>query len=114
MRCDVRKQSFTDPVEYLKQLWKREYPEQGLGLITSCQWETHRVPLKSLRCDPPRDMAKARRYYKALAAGQADFPPLVCINGMVIDGQHRFWAYRKFGTQMVSIIQNKPWELHMA
>ena len=38
----------------------------------------------------------------------------LCINRMVIDGQHRFWAYRQLGYQTVRIYQNVPWVMPSA
>lgn len=46
--------------------------------------------------------------------GNTEFLPLVCINRMVIDGQHRFWAYRQLGYQTVRIYQNVPWVMPSA
>ena len=79
---------------YLEDLWKREYPKQDRGFIHTCEWEELTLPVNELTADPPKDMRKAKNYLRLLQEGTADFPPLVCVNRMVIDGQHRFWAYR--------------------
>ena len=49
-----------------------------------------------------------------LLAGHTEFPPLVCINRMVIDGQHRFWACQQLGYQTIKIYQNVPWAMPAA
>ena len=99
---------------YLEDLWKREYPKQDRGFIHTCEWEELTLPVNELTADPPKDMRKARNYLRLLQEGTADFPPLVCVNRMVIDGQHRFWAYRQAGFQQVKVYQNKPWAMPAA
>jgi hypothetical protein len=99
---------------YLDDLWKREYPRQDRGFIHTCEWEELTVPLNTLVCDPPGDMKKARAYLRQMQEGHTDFPPLICVNRMVIDGQHRFWAYQRMGVQSVKIYQNKPWAMPAA
>lgn len=98
----------------LENLWKQEYPEQDRGFIHACEWEELTVPLEKLTADKPSDMKKARQYLALLRNGQAEFPPLVCVNNMVIDGLHRFWAYQQMGYQQVTIYQNKPWAMPAA
>ena len=99
---------------YLDDLWKREYPRQDRGFIHTCEWEELDVPISTLKCEKPRNMEKAQQYLEALRSGNAEFPPLVCVNGMVIDGQHRFWAYQMAGYTTVKIYQNKPWVMPAA
>lgn len=99
---------------YLDDLWKTEYPKQDRGFIHTCEWEELTVPLDELDCDPPKDLKKAEQYRQLLLVGQAEFPPLVCLNHMVIDGQRRFWAYRQLGYQAVKIYQNVPWVMPAA
>ena len=99
---------------YLEDLWKREYPKQDRGFIHTCEWEELTLPVNELTADPPKDMRKAKNYLRLLQEGTADFPPLVCVNRMVIDGQHRFWAYRQAGFQQVKDYQNKPWAMPAA
>ena len=84
------------------------------GHIHTCEWEELDVPISTLKCEKPRNMEKAQQYLEALRSGNADFPPLVCVNGMVIDGQHRFWAYQMAGYTTVKIYQNKPWVMPAA
>lgn len=108
---DIRSNLIT---RYLDDLWKKEYPKQDRGFIHTCEWEELTVPLNTLESDPPRDKQKAEQYKQLLVAGQVDFPPLVCINRMVIDGQHRFWAYKQLGYQTVRIYQNVPWVMPAA
>lgn len=98
----------------LENLWKAEYPKQDRGFIHSCEWEDLTVPIETLTADKPEDMKKARHYLELLREGKAEFPPLVCVNRMVIDGLHRFWAYRQLGYQQVTIYQNKPWAMPAA
>jgi len=98
----------------LESLWKQEYPGQDRGFIHTCEWEELTVPMKELTAGKPTDMNKARHYLKLLQEGYSGFPPLVSVNGMVIDGLHRFWAYQQMGYQAVTIYQNKPWVMPAA
>ncbi|MGN9098275.1 hypothetical protein [Flintibacter porci] len=98
----------------LEELWKQEYPGQDRGFIHTCEWEELTVPMKELTAGKPTDMNKARHYLKLLQEGYSGFPPLVSVNGMVIDGLHRFWAYQQMGYQAVTIYQNKPWVMPAA
>lgn len=98
----------------LEELWKQEYPEQDRGFIHACEWEELTVPMEDLTAGKPKDMKKARQYLALLRAGQTEFPPLVCVNHMVIDGLHRFWAYHQMGYRQVTIYQNKPWAMPAA
>ncbi len=98
----------------LDELWKQEYPGQDRGFIHTCEWEELTVPMKELTAGKPTDMNKARHYLKLLQEGYSGFPPLVSVNGMVIDGLHRFWAYQQMGYQAVTIYQNKPWVMPAA
>lgn len=98
----------------LEELWKQEYPGQDRGFIHTCEWEELTVPMKELTAGKPTDMDKARHYLKLLQEGYSGFPPLVSVNGMVIDGLHRFWAYQQMGYQAVTIYQNKPWVMPAA
>ena len=99
---------------YLEDLWKREYPKQDRGFIHTCEWEELTVPIDQLTAGKPADMKKAQYYLKLLWAGKVDFPPLVSVNGVVIDGLHRFWAYQQMGYQTVTVYQNKPWAMPTA
>lgn len=63
--------------------------------------------------DRPCNIKKAKRYLFLLREGIVIFPPLVCINGQVIDGLHRFWAYREAGFEVVRTYQNIPLRLTM-
>ena len=98
----------------LESLWKQEYPEQDRGFIHTCEWEELTVPIDQLTAGKPADMKKAQYYLKLLWAGKVDFPPLVSVNGVVIDGLHRFWAYQQMGYQTVTVYQNKPWAMPAA
>ena len=98
----------------LEELWKREYPGQDRGFIHTCEWEELTVPTRDLTAGKPTDMNKAQHYLKLLQEGYTGFPPLVSVNGMVIDGLHRFWAYQQMGYQTVTIYQNKPWAMPAA
>ena len=98
----------------LDELWKQEYPGQDRGFIHTCEWEELTVPMKELTAGKPTDMNKARHYLKLLQEGYSGFPPLVSVNGMVIDDLHRFWAYQQMGYQAVTIYQNKPWVMPAA
>lgn len=102
-----------DITRYLEKLWRREYPEQDQGFIRSCEWEYLTLPVDEIKCSAPRNLRKAKRYLALLQSG-AQFPPMVCVNKEVIDGQHRFWAYQQAGYRYVNIYQNKPWVLPAA
>ena len=99
---------------YLDDLWKREYPGQDRGFIHTCEWEELTLPLETLTAAMPSDMEKAGAFLERLRSGTADFPPLVCVNRVVIDGLHRFWAYQQAGYTQVRVYQNKPWILSAA
>ena len=106
----------TNITAYLHALWKTEYPRQDAGFISTCEWEEATVPLGSLVIDPPKnhmDLAKAKRYKEQMEAGTI-FPPLVCINGLVIDGLHRSWAYTQLGQEYVQVYRNIPWQVERA
>ena len=98
---------------HLDTLWRREYPGQDRGFIYTCEWEKLTLPIAEVESDAPRDMGKAQRYLTLLRQG-TQFPPLVCVNGMVIDGRHRFWACRQAGYPVVEVYQNRPWVLPKA
>jgi DNA primase len=98
----------------LNDLWRSEYPKQDRGFIHTCEWEELTVPMSELEADAPADMDKAWRYLQLMQEGHTEFPPLVCVNGTVIDGLHRFWAYQQMGYQQVTIYQNKPWAMPAA
>lgn len=98
----------------LENLWEQEYPDQDRGFIRTCEWEELTVPIDSLIADDPADIEKSQTFLTLLREGQVDFPPIVCVNGMVIDGLHRIWAYRQLGWQQVTIYQNKPWVMPAA
>jgi hypothetical protein len=40
--------------------------------------------------------------------GIFNFLPIVCINNEIIDGYHRFWAYKQNGFQYIKIYVNIP------
>ena len=98
----------------LEELWKRERPRQDRGFIRACEWEEVTISLDQLAADPPKDMKKARHYLELLQKGRVQFPPLVCVNHKVIDGAHRFWAYRQLGFRQAAVYQNKPWAMPAA
>lgn len=98
---------------YLHDLWKKEYPKQESAFIDFCDWEEKTVPLSELCIDVPDDhieLPKARGYLEQIKNGAA-FPPLICVNGFVIDGFHRCWAYRQAGVENVKVYMNVPWNL---
>lgn len=110
MDLSIRENEIT---AHLDTLWRREYPGQDRGFIYTCEWEELTLPIAEVESDAPRDMGKAQRYLALLRQG-TQFPPLVCVNGMVIDGRHRFWAYRQAGYPVVKVYQNRPWVLPKA
>ena len=93
--------------EYVQSLWEKEYPKQSSVWIGSCEWEEAIVPLSELSFDKPRDPEKAREYRRRLEAGE-QFPPVIAVNGIVIDGLHRCRAYAESGTEFIRVYKNKP------
>lgn len=108
---DIRSNLIT---RYLDDLWKKEYPRQDRGFIHTCEWEELTIPLEKLKCDLPEDQKKVEDFKRLLVNGQANFPPLVCVNRRVIDGQYRFYAYLELGYESVKIYQNVPWVMPAA
>jgi hypothetical protein len=107
LNIGVRKNYIT---AYVQALWKKEYPKQSRGWIDSCEWIETVRPLRELRFQPPKNIAKAKLYKKRVDAGMI-FPPVICINDTVIDGLHRCWAYSRSDKEYVHIYQNKPFLL---
>ena len=105
-----------DAVQFQKALsdvYKGAAPDSSLPALGTAKAEFTGSAC-TLKCEKPRNMEKAQQYLAVLRSGNADFPPLVCVNGMVIDGQHRFWAYQMAGYKTVKIYQNKPWVMPAA
>lgn len=101
---------------YLDNLWKTQYPNQDRGFIHTCEWEELTVPLDQLDCEKPEDQERdeVEGLKRQLLSGQTGFPPLACVNRMVIEGQNLFRAYRELGYPEVRIYQNVPWALPAA
>lgn len=97
-----------DIKQTLLKLWEKEYPDQGLGLIRAYDWEEALVPIGLLSAGPPRDLKKAKRYLKLMQTKAVEFPPIVSLNGIVVDGLHRYWAMCRAGFIMVQIYHNVP------
>ena len=95
---------------YVQDLWKKEYPKQNAGWIGSCEWIETVRPLCELEFQYPKNLKKAKEYKIKMDNGVV-FPPVICINGVVIDGLHRCWAYSKVGREYVHVYENKPFEL---
>ncbi|MDR1131915.1 MAG: hypothetical protein LBL15_05810 [Oscillospiraceae bacterium] len=92
---------------YIQALWEKEYPKQDAGWIGSCEWEEAVRPLCELSIFGPEDLEKAKRY-KVMMENGAAFPPVIVVNGTVIDGLHRCHAYAEAGREHVRVYQNKP------
>lgn len=100
----------------LHTLWRNEKPMQDADFINACEWEDALVPLSGLESDPPKDYldpTKINAFATAMQSG-VQFPPLVCVNGTVIDGHHRFEALRRLGAGHARVYRNIPWEAETA
>ena len=98
---------------YIQALWNKEYPKQDANWIGSCEWVETVKPLSELQFQEPKDIGKAKQYKAKIDAGVV-FPPVICVNGVVIDGLHRCWAYSQTGKEHVHVYQNKPFALQRA
>ena len=105
-----------DITQYLHSLWKKEYPKQDAGFIDTCEWEEKVIPLRDIIIDHPNDhinLQKVRKYHEQVEAGTV-FPPVICVNGFIIDGFHRYHAYKQAEAEYVHVYQNVPWSLESA
>lgn len=93
---------------YLEERWREAYPRQDRGFIHACEWEEAVIPLHTLKCAPLEPEPASPSAYEDLDA------PLVCVNGVVIDGQRRWQALRLAGQTAVRVYQNRPWALPAA
>lgn len=94
--------------DYIDKLWKKEYPQQG-SIANCCEWEEKIVPIDAIICDGrPQNIRKAKKYAKMVKEGCFNFAPIICINDQVIDGYHRFWAYKENNFEFVKIYSNIP------
>jgi hypothetical protein len=98
---------------YIQELWQNEYPRRDAGWIRSCEWEETVRALSELTVSEPKDIRKAMRYKEMMENG-AVFPPVIAVNGTVIDGLHRCWACARLGEEYVRVYQNKPFVLQEA
>lgn len=80
---------------YLADLWRKEYPQQVsfIDYILSFDWEVCKAEIQKLKCGKPHRKAKVEKYATLLSKG-IQLPPLVVINGEVIDGYHRYHALK--------------------
>ena len=80
---------------YLAELWHKEYPKQKgfIDFILSFDWEVCKAELSKLQCGKPHKSEKVKKYANLLSKG-TQLPPLVVINGEVIDGYHRYHALK--------------------
>lgn len=95
--------------DYIKNLWKKEYPEQNPNYLLRIEWEEKLIPINEITCNlSPKNMKKAKKYAKLIKEGIFNFSPIICINNEIIDGYHRFWAYKQNNFQYVKIYVNIP------
>ena len=82
---------------YLCELWRSEYPSQGC-LPAYYSWKLKRMPLLEIVYGNPAGISreKVNNFIQLIQSG-AVLQPLVCFNGELIDGYHRYHAYKKCG-----------------
>jgi hypothetical protein len=83
---------------YLCGLWNYEYPKQGC--LPSCYtWVRKTVTLSQIVCDKPHSKLSQKKVNSFIELINSDIslPPLVCLNGELLDGFHRYQAYKKCG-----------------
>lgn len=95
---------------YLCDLWHREYPDQGC-LPFYYSWVRRSVPLSHIVVGKPSihpSQEKVDEYIAMLFSGKK-LPPLVCLYGDLVDGYHRYLAYREVGvfTDSIEIYANR-------
>jgi len=94
---------------YLCDLWGREYPEQGC-LPLYYTWKHKSISISQIKYGNPFRISpdKVDAYVKLLCSG-ISLPPLVCLYGELIDGYHRYHAFKKFGlfTDSIDVYMNR-------
>ena len=93
--------------EHLCDIWKHEYPEQGC-LPCYYSWEKVCISLSDVKYGTPTKISqdKIKEFIAIIKSGK-QFPPLICFNGELIDGYHRYHAYKKLGiTKNIEIYRN--------
>jgi len=93
--------------EYLCMLWEKEY--SGQGCLPRCySWRKKAVTLGQIKYGNPAKIVQKKidEFAKLVQAG-VPLPPLVCLNGELIDGYHRYHAYMKCGrSELIEIYTN--------
>ena len=82
--------------KYLCDLWKLEYPGQ-ICLPSFYSWEIKKTSLCHIVYGKPASKIskqKINNFIQLINSGVA-LQPLVCLNGELIDGYHRYNAYKK-------------------
>jgi len=104
---DALEQWPTEPEEiklYLCDLWLRKYPDQGC-LPFYYSWVRKRVHISRIICGKPGyrlSEEKVNGYIAQLLSGKS-LAPLVCLYGELLDGYHRYGAYRDAGVFLDNI-----------
>lgn len=94
--------------KFIDKLWKKEYSNQG-SISNVCEWEEVLIPIDELLVvGEPSNKAKAKKYSKLVQSGNFNFPPLICINNQIVDGYHRYWAYKNNNFQFIKVYRNIP------
>ena len=81
--------------DYLCKLWKQEYPAQGI-IPAYYEWKRKNVPISHIVCGEHYhgiSQEKVGKFVELIKSG-VELPPLVCLNGELIDGYHRYHAYK--------------------
>lgn len=91
----------TKILNYIIDLWQREYPRQSTSRLRSYFWDYQTIPVEKILFSRPRDIFKAQRYLNLMQQGEV-FPPIIVVQTRknkelfrLIDGYHRMWAYKQ-------------------
>ena len=84
--------------KYLCGLWNYEYPKQGC-LPSVYTWVRKTVALSQIAYRKPYSKLSQKKisHFIALINSGISLPPLVCLNDELLDGFHRYQAYKKCG-----------------
>jgi len=84
--------------KYLCGLWNYEYPKQGC-LPSFYTWVRKTVSLSQIVYLKPYSKLSQKKisHFIALIKSGVSLPPLVCLNDELLDGHHRYQAYKKCG-----------------
>lgn len=95
-------------LNYILNLWKKEYPLQFRGRLKGYHWKEDTISISDIKVGTPRNKIKAQKYLKLIKEG-VDFPPVIVLargnshpyKFLLLDGFHRIWAYKQLGIENV-------------